>query len=67
MASWRGAGGLQELAGKDPFISRHLQPKEIAACFNPQYYLRHLDKIFRRVFSGRGRAGTGGGKRGSTR
>jgi adenylosuccinate lyase len=50
MASWRGGGVLQELAGKDPFISQHLKNSEIAACFNPKYYLRHLDQIYRRVF-----------------
>lgn len=50
MASWRGGGGLQELADKDPFISQHLKKSEIAACFNPAYYLRHLDLIYRRVF-----------------
>ena len=54
MASWQGAGGLQELAGKDPFITRHLKGREIAACFNPQYYLRHLDRIYHRVFQKRG-------------
>lgn len=53
MASWKGAGGLQELVGKDPFISQHLKKSEIAACFNPTYYLRHLDHIYRRVFGGR--------------
>jgi len=52
MASWNGAGGLQELVGKDLFISQHLKKSEIAACFNPKYYLRHLDRIFRRVFHG---------------
>jgi adenylosuccinate lyase len=67
MASWRGAGGLQELVSKDPFISQHLKKSEIAACFNPRYYLRHLDKIYRRVFSGHGRANQGGGRRGGTR
>jgi adenylosuccinate lyase len=50
MASWQGAGGLQELVGKDPFVTRHLKEREIAACFNPQYYLRHLDRIYERVF-----------------
>jgi len=55
MASWRGGGGLQELAEKDPFISQHLTGREIAACFNPHYYLRHLDQIYRRVF---GRTGS---------
>jgi adenylosuccinate lyase len=65
MASWRGAGGLQELASKDPFVAQHLTKREIAACFNPKYYLRHLDKIYRRVFSGRGRVA--GRTRGGTR
>jgi adenylosuccinate lyase len=51
MASWKGVGGLQKLVEQDPFISQHLKKSEIAACFNPKYYLRHLDKIYRRVFS----------------
>ena len=53
MASWRGGGTLQELAGKDPFITQHLTKSEIAACFDPRHYLHHLDQIYRRVF-GRG-------------
>ena len=53
MASWRGAGGLQDLVSNDSFISQHLKKNEIAACFNPKYYLRHLDKIYRRVFRSR--------------
>jgi adenylosuccinate lyase len=50
MEAWKGAGGLQELVSKDPFISQHLRKSEIAVCFNPKYYLRHLDRIYRRVF-----------------
>jgi adenylosuccinate lyase len=57
MASIRGEGGLQELAGKDPFITQHLTKREIAACFSPKYYLRHLDHIFRRVFRSRRETG----------
>ncbi|HLZ34112.1 MAG TPA: adenylosuccinate lyase [Nitrospira sp.] len=53
MASWKGAGGLQQLVGEDPFIGKYLKKNEIAACFNPKYYLRHLDQIFRRVFQNR--------------
>ncbi|UVT16670.1 MAG: adenylosuccinate lyase [Nitrospira sp.] len=65
MASWRGGGGLQELAAKDPFILQHLKKQEIAACFNPKYYLRHLDQIYRRVF-GRGKSRSfGTGKKGT--
>ncbi|HKP01117.1 MAG TPA: adenylosuccinate lyase [Nitrospiraceae bacterium] len=50
MASWKGAGALQELVGRDPFVTKHLTETEIRSCFDPKYYLRHLDKIFRRVF-----------------
>ncbi|MBL8075709.1 MAG: adenylosuccinate lyase [Nitrospira sp.] len=63
MVSWRGGGPLQELAEKDLFISQHLTGREIATCFNPQYYLRHLDQIYRRVF-GRVRTSSGSKKKG---
>jgi adenylosuccinate lyase len=66
MASWTGAGGLLELASKDPLISRHLTQTEIAACFNPKYYLRHLDRIFQRVFRDRGGKSTGRRAKGRT-
>jgi adenylosuccinate lyase len=55
MASWKGAGELQRLVGKDPFVTKHLTSAEIQSCFDPKYYLRHLDKIFRRVFGSEAR------------
>ena len=53
MASWQGAGDLQRLVGGDPFVSKYLTAAEIRSCFDPKYYLRHLDEIFRRVFGSR--------------
>jgi adenylosuccinate lyase len=50
MEAWRGTAGFQELVSKDPLVTRHLSQSEITACFDPKHYLRHLDKIFRRVF-----------------
>ena len=50
MASWKGAEELQELVRRDPFVTKHLTATEIRSCFDPKYYLRHIDKIFRRVF-----------------
>ena len=50
MVSWRGGGTLQALVEQDPFIIQHLTKREIAACFDPKYYLRHLNVIYRRVF-----------------
>lgn len=56
MASWKGAGRLEELVSKDPFVANYLNKREIAACFNPKYYLRHVDHIFRRVFRSDGQS-----------
>jgi adenylosuccinate lyase len=63
MASWKGAGELQELVGRDPFVTKHLTAAEIKSCFDPKYYLRHLDKIYRRVFGSGPRKRVKGGKR----
>ena len=50
MAAWKGGGTFSDLVSKDAFITRHLTPAEISSCFDPRYYLRHVDRIFRRVF-----------------
>jgi len=50
MAAWKTQGNFQTLIEQDPFISKHLSTKEIAACFNPKSYVRHQQQIFRRVF-----------------
>jgi adenylosuccinate lyase len=63
MASWRGGGGLQDLVNKDHFISHHLTKPEISTCFNPKYYLRHLDQIYRRVFGQKRPSSVGAKKR----
>ncbi|MGQ0812527.1 MAG: adenylosuccinate lyase [Nitrospiraceae bacterium] len=65
MATWKGGGGFHELVSKDPLITRYLKAAEINACFNPTYYLRHLDKIYRRVFgnASRTRRRAGGQRR----
>jgi adenylosuccinate lyase len=57
MEAWKGHGGFQDLVGKDQLVTRYLSPARIAACFDPKHYLRHLGKIYQRVFgtSRRGR------------
>jgi adenylosuccinate lyase len=52
MAAWKAGGTFSDLVSKDPFIARHLTASEITSCFDPRYYLRHLDEIYRRVFGG---------------
>ncbi|MEK7294042.1 MAG: lyase family protein, partial [Nitrospirota bacterium] len=55
MSAWKGQAGFHDLVSKDPFIARHLKASGIQACFDPRYYLRHLDKIFKRVFGAGGK------------
>src|SRR5690349_12621943 len=63
VASWKGAEELQELVRRDPFVTKHLTATEIRSCFDPKYYLRHIDKIFRRVFGPGGPKSVKGRKR----
>ena len=58
MTSWKKQGDFQRLIQEDPFISKHLRPKEIAACFEPKSYVRHQRQIFARVFGKKGRNST---------
>jgi adenylosuccinate lyase len=51
MGSGRGKDRFQDRVTSDRFIRKHLKPQEIDDCFDPDYYLRHLDIIFKRTFS----------------
>jgi adenylosuccinate lyase len=50
MEAWKGGASFEDLVSKDPMIAIHLTPAQIRACFDPAYYLRHLGKIYQRVF-----------------
>jgi adenylosuccinate lyase len=50
MPVWRGEGDFLTLLKKDPDVSKALTAKEIEACFDLGYHLKHVDTIFRRVF-----------------
>jgi adenylosuccinate lyase len=41
---------FQTALAADPELRKVLSPEEIAACFSPEYHLRHVDAIFDRVF-----------------
>ncbi len=62
MAAWKGGPSLEQGVSRDPFISRQLTKAEIKACFDPAYYLRHLDQIYTRVFGADGRRKAAGKK-----
>ena len=38
-----------ELLSGDKDVTDHLGPDELKACFDPAWYLRHVDTIFRRA------------------
>jgi len=50
MEAWEGQGDFYGLVSQDPLISKKLTPAEIKACFEPKWYVRHLDEVYRRVF-----------------
>ena len=67
MEAWKGRAGFQDLVSKDPVVSKYLSAAQIAACFDPKYYLRHLDTIYQRVFGASARKSHRGGQSAKTR
>jgi adenylosuccinate lyase len=49
--AWDEGRPLLELLKSDPEVTRHLDPSEIEACFDPARYLEHTDVIFGRLES----------------
>ncbi len=50
MDSWENEKDFKRLIEKDEFVLKFLSKEEIDECFNPAYYIRRMDKIFKRVF-----------------
>jgi len=50
MRVWAGEGDLQTLVSADPKICDRLDPSSLAAVFNNDAFVRHLETIFTRVF-----------------
>jgi adenylosuccinate lyase len=49
MRAWRERRPFAELLAADPEVTEHLGADELKACFDPAFYLRNVDAIFRRV------------------
>jgi adenylosuccinate lyase len=49
MRAWRERTGFKELLEADPEVTARLQPADLAACFDPSWYLRNVDTIYRRA------------------
>lgn len=42
-------GNFRTAIASDTRVSAHLSESELAACFDPQHHLRHIDEIYQRV------------------
>jgi adenylosuccinate lyase len=49
MRAWRERTGFKELLEADPEVTARLQPTALTACFDPSWYLRNVDTIYRRA------------------
>jgi adenylosuccinate lyase len=51
MRAWNGDGALLDLLKADPEATKALSAKELEAPFDLAYHFKHVDTIFKRVFS----------------
>src|SRR3989449_1992712 len=49
MRAWKERRQLLELRAADPAVAERLGPGELKACFDPTWYVRHVETIFRRA------------------
>ncbi|MEL6816491.1 MAG: adenylosuccinate lyase [Cyanobacteria bacterium J06598_3] len=48
--AWNTTGGnFQKLLESDPLVKEKLTPEEINECFNPDYQMRNIDKVYQRL------------------
>jgi len=52
MRVWRGEGAFLDFLNADPDVSGAISPAELAALFDLDYHVKHVDTIFARVFGG---------------
>lgn len=48
MDGWAGKGRFIDLVNNDAEIAKYLKPRDIAACFDLDYYFRNVDKIYKK-------------------
>ena len=49
MRAWQERRDFQTLLAEDPEVTARLEPAALAACFDPAWYLRNVDAIYRRL------------------
>ena len=51
MRTWKGEGDFRDLLAADKAVTAALKPRELDECFDESADLKHVDRIFERVFS----------------
>jgi adenylosuccinate lyase len=54
MKVWRGEGAFLDFLNADPEVSAAISAEELAALFDLDYHMKHVDTIFARVFGATG-------------
>ena len=49
MRAWKERRSFYELLNEDPVVTERLGPAELKACFDPAWYLRNINAVFRRA------------------
>jgi adenylosuccinate lyase len=49
MRAWQERRDFQGLLAADPEVTAHLDAAALGSCFDPAWYLRHVDAIYRRL------------------
>jgi adenylosuccinate lyase len=49
MRAWKERRSFYELLNEEPAVTERLAPAELKACFDPAWYLRNVDTVFRRA------------------
>jgi adenylosuccinate lyase len=49
MEAWREQKNFEELLAQDPEVMARLTPDDLKACFDPAWYLRNVDTVYRRL------------------
>lgn len=50
MEAWKERGSFADRLKNDADVAAYLDAESVDACFDPAYYLRHVDAIYERVF-----------------
>ena len=49
MRAWKERRSFFELLAADPKVTDHLSADELKTCFDPAFYLKNVDAIFKRL------------------